>query len=63
MSYYWFNRDELLKKAHKKYQKEGVKERTSDYYQRNKETIRNMARNKYKNLSFEKKKRKKVFKK
>ena len=63
MSYYWFNRDELLKKAHKKYQKEGVKERTSDYYQRNKETIRNMARNKHKNLSFEKKKRKKVFKK
>ena len=28
MSYYWFNRKELLEKAHKKYHKKGGKEQT-----------------------------------
>ena len=32
MSYYWFNRKELLKKAHKKYHEEGGKEKTAKYY-------------------------------
>ena len=40
MSHYWFNRKDLLKKAHKKYHKEGGKEWASDYCQRNKETIK-----------------------
>ena len=40
MSYYWFNRKDLLKKAHDKYHKEDGKERGADYYQRNKEKAR-----------------------
>ena len=36
MSYYWFNRKELLKKAHKKYHEEGGKENAAKYYQDNK---------------------------
>ena len=55
MSYYWFNRKDLLKKAREKYHKEGGKERASEYYQRNKEAIKKKARSKYKNLSFEEK--------
>ena len=43
MSYYWFNRDELLKKALKRYHKESGKEKESEYYQRNKETIKKKA--------------------
>ena len=40
MSYYWFNRKELLGKAHKKYHKEGGKEQAVSYYQRKKEAIK-----------------------
>ena len=36
MSYYWFNREDLLKKAKQKYHKEGVKEKAASYYQKNK---------------------------
>ena len=58
MNYYWFNRDELLKKARKKYHNKGGKEKAAEYYQKNKEVIKEKARNKYKNLSFEKKEKK-----
>ena len=34
MSHYWFNREELSEKAHKKYHKEGGKEQTASYYQK-----------------------------
>ena len=51
MSYYWFNREELLKKAKEKYYNKGGKEKASKYYQDNKEAIKEKARNKYKNLS------------
>ena len=37
--YYWFNRKELLKKAHDKHHKESGKEIAAIYYQRNKEDI------------------------
>ena len=40
MSYYWFNRKELLEKAHKKYHKDGAKEQAASYYQRNKDAIK-----------------------
>ena len=40
MSYYKFNRIELLKKADDKYHKEGGKERAAQYYERNKEEIK-----------------------
>ena len=40
MSYYWFNRKELLEKAHEKYHKECGKEKAAKYYQDNKETMK-----------------------
>ena len=39
MSYYWFNRKELLKKAPDKYHKEGGKEGAAKYYEIKKEEI------------------------
>ena len=36
MSYYWFNRPELLRKAKKKYDI-GGKEKVAEYYQANKD--------------------------
>ena len=32
MSYYWFNRQDLLEKAEEKYHNSGGKENTSEYY-------------------------------
>ena len=58
MSYYWFNRKELLEKAHKNYHKEGGEEQAASYYQRNKETIKKKAREAYKNLSKEEEEKK-----
>ena len=60
MSYYWFNRKELLEKAHEKYNKEGGKEQAASYYQRNKEAIKKKAREADKNLSKEKKEKKRI---
>ena len=51
MSYYWFNRKELLKKAHDKYLNEVGKERAAKYYERNKEEIKKKQRKRYENLS------------
>ena len=47
MRYYWFNREELLKKAKNKYHNEGGKENAAKYYEDNKEAIKEKARNKY----------------
>ena len=59
MSYYWFNRQEILQKA-----KEGYsKERDAEYYLQNKEAIKEKAREHYKNLSEEKGKTKEYQKK
>ena len=55
MSYYWFNREELLKKAKEKYQNKDGKEKAAKYYQENKEVIKEKTRNKYKNLTEEEK--------
>ena len=51
MSYYWFNRKELLKKVQDKYHKEGGKERAAQYYERKKDEIKKKQREKYKKLS------------
>ena len=51
MSYYLFNRQEILEKAKKKYSAE----KAADYYLQNKEVINEKARNRYKNLSEEEK--------
>ena len=59
MSYYWFNRQELLQKAKDKYNNCGGKEKAVEYYLNNKDVIKEKANNKYKNLSEEEKRHKK----
>ena len=53
MNYYWFNRKENLQKAKEKYSKE----KAAEYYKQNKEAIKEKSRERYKNLSQEKKTR------
>ena len=52
MSYYYFNRKEILQKAKERYSKEKTAEY---YYLENKEAIRKMSRDRYK--TFQKKKK------
>ena len=56
MSYYWYNRQELLQKTKEKYHNCGGKEKTAKYYLQNKDVIKGKANNKYKNLSEAKRK-------
>ena len=51
MSYYWFNRQEILQKAKERY----YKEKAAEYYGQNKEAIKEESRERYKNLSQEEK--------
>ena len=51
MSYYWFNRQEILQKAKERYSKE----KTAEYYLKNKEAIKEKSRERHKNLSQEEK--------
>ena len=51
MSYYWFNRNEILQKTKERY----FKEKAADYYLQNKEAIKEKSNNWYKNLSEEEK--------
>ena len=51
MSYYCFNRQEILLKAKEKYSKE----KAAEYYAQNKEAIKEKSRELYKNLSEEQK--------
>ena len=46
MSYYLFNRQEILQKAKKTYSKE----KAAEYYLQNKEALKEKARDHYKNL-------------
>ena len=39
MSYYWFNRQELLQKAKDRYHNCGDKERATEYYIKNKKIL------------------------
>ena len=57
MSYYWFERQELLQKAKEKYDN-GGKEKAAKYYQGNKDVIKEKANDKCKNLSEEDKEEK-----
>ena len=61
MSYYWFNREKLLKNAWDKYYNKGGKEKAADYYRKNAYLIRFKARNKYRNLSEKEKNRKRKY--
>ena len=58
MSYYWFNREKLLKNTWHKYQNKGRKQKAAKYFAANQKVVREDARNKYRNLS-EKEKNKK----
>ena len=49
MSYYKFNREEILQKAKDRYSKE----KAAEYYLKNKEAIKEKSKNEYKNLSKE----------
>ena len=51
MSYYWFNKQELLGKAKDRYHSGGSKEEAAEYYMANKDDLKEKARNKYGNLS------------
>ena len=53
ISYYWFNRRELLEKD--TYHNRGGTEKTSEYYMANKDVIKKKANSKYRNLSEEEK--------
>ena len=47
MSYYQFNRQEILQKAKKRYSKE----KAAEYHLKDKEAIKEKSKNRYKNLS------------
>ena len=51
MSYYWFNRQEVLQKVKEEYSEE----KAIEYYARNNEAIKENSRERYKNLSQEEK--------
>ena len=51
MSYYWFNRQEILQKAKERYSKE----KAAEYYLQNKEAVKEKSRERYKNFSQEEK--------
>ena len=51
MSYYWFNRQEILQNAEERYSKE----KAAEYYLQNKAAIKEKPKNRYKNLSKEEK--------
>ena len=59
MSYYQFNRQEILQKAKERYSKE----KAAEYYLQNKEAIKENARDRYRNLLEEEKTKLKIIKK
>ena len=59
MSYYQFNRQEILQKAKERYSKE----KAAEYYLQNKEAIKEKARDCYRNLSEEEKNKIKEYQK
>ena len=63
MSYYWFNREELLKKAKEKHRNNGGKEKAAKYYLDNKDALKEKAKNLYRNLSEKQKEVKRLYSK
>ena len=45
MSYYWFNKREILQKAKETYGNCGGKEKAAEYYQANKDVLKEKAKN------------------
>ena len=63
MSYYWFNREKLLKNAWNKYHNKRGKQKAAEYYKKNADVIKFEARNKYKNMSEKEKNKKRKYQK
>ena len=61
MSYYWFNREKLLKNVRDKYHNEGGKQKAAKCYAANEEVLREDARNKYINMSEKEKNKKRKY--
>ena len=59
MSYYWFNKEKLLKNTRNKYHSKGGKQKAAEYYKKNADVIKFEAKNKYKSMSEKEKKNKK----
>ena len=57
MSYYWFNKQEVLQKAKERYSKE----KAAEYYLQNEEAIKEKAKERYNNLSEEEKNKNKEY--
>ena len=51
MSYYWFNREKVLKNAWDEYHNKGGKQKAAKYYAVNQKVLREDVRNKHRNLS------------
>ena len=51
MSYYWFNREKILKNVWDKYHKKGGKERAAKHYLENREILKDDAKNRYRSLT------------
>ena len=62
MSYYWFNKEELLDKPKDRYHNCGGKEKAAKYYIKNKEILKEKVRKKYKNISAAEKEAKRKYK-
>ena len=63
MSYYWFNRQELLYKAKDRYHNCVGREKAAEYYLENRRALKEKTKNKYKSLSEEKKEAKTKYRK
>ena len=61
MSYYFFNRQELLQKAKDKHHNYGGKEKAAEYYLKNKDVLKENAKNTYINFSEEEKEAKREY--
>ena len=61
MSYYWFNREKILKNAWDKYYNKGGKQKAAKYYVANQNVLREDAKNKYRNLSEKEKNKKRKY--
>ena len=63
MSYYWDNRNEILKKAFGRYHNKGGKEKAAKYYGKNADLLKYEANMKYKNMSKKEKDKKRKYQK
>ena len=61
MSYYWFNREKILKNSWHRYHNKGAKGKAAKYYAAKQEVLKENARNKYRSLSKEEKDKKRRY--